>query len=266
MTLAVISYGGGVQSTALLVLAVRGEIPFHEAVFANVGDDTEHPETLRYVRSVIFPWARAHGFPLHEVRRTIRGQSVSLYRFTVERERAFVLPVWFAHSRAHGQRNCTVDWKIQPIARWLRARGATPENPALVALGISVDEWHRARTDSGIPWERLAYPLLDLRLTRSDCARIVQEAGLPVPPKSACWFCPFQSDARWRVLRQQHPHLWRRAVELDEHIRARFEKLGRGTVFLYKRCVPLATLSSAEQMTLPFDDEEAGCDGGWCFL
>jgi hypothetical protein len=43
MSVRAISYGGGVQSTALLVLAARREIDFPLAIFANVGDDSEHP-------------------------------------------------------------------------------------------------------------------------------------------------------------------------------------------------------------------------------
>ena len=46
----VISYGGGVQSPALLVMAARGELgKVDAALFCNVGDDSEHPETLEYV-------------------------------------------------------------------------------------------------------------------------------------------------------------------------------------------------------------------------
>lgn len=44
----VISYGGGVQSTAMIVLAAQGKLgPVTDAIFANVGDDSEHPQTLR---------------------------------------------------------------------------------------------------------------------------------------------------------------------------------------------------------------------------
>ena len=50
MGLRVFSYGGGVQSTAALVLAAQGKIDFPTFLFANVGDDSEHPATLRYVR------------------------------------------------------------------------------------------------------------------------------------------------------------------------------------------------------------------------
>jgi hypothetical protein len=42
----VFSYGGGVQSTAGLVLAAAGRINFPNFVFANVGEDAEHPATL----------------------------------------------------------------------------------------------------------------------------------------------------------------------------------------------------------------------------
>jgi hypothetical protein len=39
----IISYGGGVQSTAMLVLAIRGQLGYQidAALFANVGDDSE---------------------------------------------------------------------------------------------------------------------------------------------------------------------------------------------------------------------------------
>jgi hypothetical protein len=53
----VVSYGGGVQSNALLVLAAQGRIDYRRFLFANVGDDSEHPATLRYVRDVALPSA-----------------------------------------------------------------------------------------------------------------------------------------------------------------------------------------------------------------
>lgn len=40
------SYGGGVQSTAALVLAAQGIIDYPLFLFSNVGDDSEHPGTL----------------------------------------------------------------------------------------------------------------------------------------------------------------------------------------------------------------------------
>jgi hypothetical protein len=62
----VVSYGGGVQSNALLVLAAQGRIDYRTFLFANVGDDSEHPATLRYVRGVAMPYAAAHGIALDQ--------------------------------------------------------------------------------------------------------------------------------------------------------------------------------------------------------
>lgn len=39
----VFSFGGGVQSTAVLVLSAHGVLPYKQFIFSNVGDDSEHP-------------------------------------------------------------------------------------------------------------------------------------------------------------------------------------------------------------------------------
>ncbi len=57
----IISYGGGVQSTALVILATQGRIGATHAIMANVGDDSENPATLDYVRNIITPWAAERG-------------------------------------------------------------------------------------------------------------------------------------------------------------------------------------------------------------
>ena len=56
-----VSYGGGVQSTALLVLAATRRIDYPIFVMANVGDDSEHPATLDYVRDVASHYAADNG-------------------------------------------------------------------------------------------------------------------------------------------------------------------------------------------------------------
>ncbi|MCX5340244.1 hypothetical protein [Streptomyces atratus] len=71
----VISYGGGVQSTALLVLAARREIDYSTFLFANVGDDSEHPATLAYVREIALPYAVRAGLDLRQLERRRRDGS-----------------------------------------------------------------------------------------------------------------------------------------------------------------------------------------------
>ena len=51
----IFSYGGGVQSTAALVLAAQGIIDYPTFLFCNVGNDSEDPKTLDYVHKYALP-------------------------------------------------------------------------------------------------------------------------------------------------------------------------------------------------------------------
>ncbi|WP_202124351.1 adenine nucleotide alpha hydrolase family protein [Actinomadura physcomitrii] len=259
------SYGGGWQSTAALVLAAQGHIDFRTFLFANVGDDSEHPATLAYIRDHAAPYAAAHGIDLRELRRIRRdGTTETLYgRLMREGSRSIPIPVRMSNG-APGTRSCTADFKIRVIGRWLKAHGASPENPATIAIGISLDEIHRANTRRHEPYERIAYPLLDLRIRRTDCPRIIRSAGLPVPPKSSCWFCPFHRLSTWQNMRRDQPGLFTKACHLEATINKRRHALGKDPVYLTRYNAPLVDVTP-EADTLPFEQDDGTCDTGWCF-
>jgi hypothetical protein len=277
----VVSYGGGVQSTALLVLAAQGRISYRTFLFANVGDDSEHPGTLRYLREVAVPYAERHGIAIHELHRIpTRGRSAgkveTLYgRLTREGSRSLPIPVRMPDTGAPGTRSCTADFKIKVIGRWLRDHGASEDNKATVAVGISLDEIQRVNARIAQPYEILAYPLIGLLdgrsdggtgkpLRRTDCQRIIRDAGLPVPGKSACWFCPFHRPGTWQDMRRDEPALFNRAAELEALLNERRDELGRDRVYLTRFGKPLAEAIPAGQLTLAGTDDDPHCDNGWC--
>lgn len=263
MTLRVFSYGGGWQSTAALVLAAQGRIDFATFLFANVGDDSEYPATIAYVRQHAIPYARANGIDLRELHRVRRdGTTETLYqRLTREGSRSIDIPVHMANG-APGRRKCTGDFKIKVVSRWVRQHGATAGDPATVGVGISLDEIDRANNRRSGPGEQVVYPLLDLRIRRSDCPRIITSAGLPVPPKSACWFCPFKPAARWQAMRADEPGLFARACDLEDVLIARRASLGKDPVYLTGYGRPLRRVIPE---TAPLFTEDGSCDGGWCY-
>ncbi len=269
MSLHTFSYGGGWQSTAALVLAARGELDYRVFVFANVGDDSEYPGTLAYLRQIAIPFAAANGLELHQVHRTRRdGTPETLYgRLTRPGSRSLPIPVRMPDTGAPGTRACTADFKVRVVARWLREHGATPADPAVTALGITLDEIGRARTDSGIPHQRLAYPLLDLGLRRADCPPIIAGAGLPMPPKSACWFCPYHRPSEWQRMQRQEPELFARACDLEAQLIARRRELGRDPVYLTRFGRPLGEVFANRQGVL-FDPDPTAeldtCESGYC--
>jgi hypothetical protein len=263
MTLRAFSYGGGVQSTAALVLAARREIDFPLFVFANVGNDSEHPQTITYVQNVALPYAAQHGVELVTVQSTRFGTPITLYEhITHEGLHSIAIPLR-GQNGAPGRRSCTKHFKVLPIARELKRRGATPADPALMGLGISIDEFQRMRTASPIAWQRLAYPLIDLRLTRQDCERIITDAGLAIPPKSACWFCPFYSPARWREMQRTTPDIFMNAVVLEQDLIAKRRQHGHEPAYLTRFGKPLADVFGGTQLDM-FDDPDDTCESGYC--
>jgi len=258
--MSVISYGGGVQSTALVVLATQGKIDSSLAIFANVGDRSEHPKTLAYVEQFT-PWAAERGVEIVTSRWVDRAGVVrDLYDDLMsETRRSIDIPVWM-EGGAPGRRKCTSRYKIEVVGRELRKRGATDDNPATVMVGISTDEWWRANRRHAEPWEIPAYPLLDLGMSRHDCELLIARAGLPVPPKSACWFCPLQGPPGWARKRRDEPELFAAGIVLEDRINETRVRLGKDRVTLSPGVQRLADVTEAE----PTLFNGGGCDEGYC--
>ncbi len=266
-----ISYGGGVQSTALIVLAVQGIIKADVAVMSNVGDDSELPQTMAYVRDIIQPWATAQGFPVHVADPIRHGKKTTLFQeITNEGSNRTLIPVFGEKGNPLG-RACTADFKVRVINRWLRENGASKKNRATVLLGISTDEIERAGRGKEETISVREYPLLLLGHDRTACSQIIRDAGLPVPPKSSCFFCPFHSETTWRELRRDEPELFEKAQQLEDHLQQR--NIARGV----EKQVYLTRKGALNKLRLSDQIAEAGpslfgseigsdgCDSGFCW-
>jgi hypothetical protein len=257
----VISYGGGVQSTALLVLAAQGDVSVDAVLFANVGDDSEHPATLDYVRDVADPYGERMGVPVV----TLSRPDTVLQRILGSKVGSTPIPMR-AESGAPGVRSCTIDYKIKVISKWTKEHGATADDPASVLIGFSWDEAHRVKDMERSPWEVAEYPLLDRRLTRHDCQNIIERAGLPVPHKSSCFFCPFHRPSVWAQMRRDEPALFIKSAEIETEVNRRRTEHGKPPMFLTRLGKPLELAINAElQDDLDLGGDEAeGCHSGDC--
>jgi hypothetical protein len=52
---------------------------------------------------------------------------------------------------------------------------------------------------------------------RERCQQVIRAAGLPVPMKSACWFCPASKKHEIVWLEQHHPDLMKRALAIERN-------------------------------------------------
>lgn len=256
MSVKAFSFGGGVQSTAALVLAAQGKIDYKTFLFSNVGDDSEYPKTIEYLHNVAIPYAQAHGIDLQILMKHRKGVPETLWESLMRDNRSIGIPVRMSNG-APGNRSCTADFKIKVIAKWMKQHGATKQAPGAVGIGISLDEFQRMK-DSMLPHIRNEYPLIDLRLDRQDCVNLISRAGLPVPPKSSCFFCPFHTIRAWQELYDKEPELFQRSVFLEQTLNERRRSLGKDEVWLTSKAMPLDQVvngSHQNQLAL-FPDEE----------
>jgi hypothetical protein len=164
-----------------------------------------------------------------------------------------------------GNRTCTVDFKIFRIARYIKRTYGLKEQ--MVGLGISIDEIHRARIGVSKILKSLGivqhneYPLIDLRFSRNDCRKIILEAGLPEPPKSSCWFCPYHRPSYWKELRSEKPELFQKAIDLEKYINGKRNAMGRDISYLHSSLKPL---EQAVDMQGNFFNELENCESGYC--
>jgi hypothetical protein len=206
-----LSLGWGVQSFTLAAMVALGDL---EPVDVAIHADTTHEASGTYSFAARWtPWLEAKGV------RVVTVVSLRAQPFDELTSMKTDIPAFTVGNSDKGgqlRRQCTSDWKIAPLRRWLQAN--RNGQPIEQWLGISLDEFQRMK-DSDVKYITHRWPLIERRMTRWDCQRYLETNGLEVPPKSACVFCPYHNQAAWRELKAEGGADWQKAVEVDEAIR-----------------------------------------------
>lgn len=285
--LRIISLGAGVQSTTLALMSAAGEIDQADcAIFADTGDEPrgvyDHLQRLMpmlpFTTHVVRAW---EGYGNPGIKQRLGDEILAAARGTGKQGSHSRPPFFVRNPDGTGgiiRRQCTGDYKIDVIQKKEREllglkRGQRWPKEILIEqwIGISTDEASRQKpvmqrtVRNGqpvmIPHPTIAgrWPLLERRMSRADCMRWLTKHGHPIPPKSACTFCPFHSNAEWRRIKDS-PADWARAVEIDRAIRTGLvAKQLDGELYLHasRKPLELVDLSTDPQLNL-FEDE---CEG-----
>lgn len=193
-----VAYGMGVDSTAVLVgLAARGIRP-DLILFADTGG--EKPETYAYL-PVMQAWLASVGFPAIQVVRYAPKHD----RYTTLEGNCLAnetLP-----SLAFFGRGCSDKFKREPQDKWVRANFPAARLAWDAGLKcrkmIGYDAGPKDARRSSIAEDdeyTYEYPLREWGWDREECERQIVTAGLPVPVKSACFFCPASKPAEIAAL------------------------------------------------------------------
>lgn len=244
MTTHILSYGGGTQTMAMIILVQRGILPRPDYIIA-ADTGREMPSTWQYADTYTRPILASIGMELHIASHDLA--TVDVYGKNGD----LLVPVFTKTGKLSTY--CSNEWKARVVQRYARTvLGIKGE--IVNWIGFSLEERKRVKGDDG-----RRYPLLDLMLSKADCEEIIASAGLPLPKKSRCWMCPHQSNVEWREVRSD-PALWTEAVALDTEIRENDE---RGGVFLHASRIPLidANLDADDRA-----EPARQCGLGMCFV
>lgn len=199
----VVAYGAGVDSSAMLVgMYQRSQVP-DAILFADTGG--ERDETYAYL-PIIQKWLAEVGFPpVTVVRNEVKDFKHHPPYHSLEEN---CLTNGTLPSVAFGfqMKSCSLKWKAAPQHKWIKSFGPARDCWALGgkvvrAIGFDASPADRKRSyaAAGIddPLYRCIYPLQEWGWDRERCKEEIRTAGLPVPPKSSCFFCPAMKP--WEV-------------------------------------------------------------------
>lgn len=254
----VVSCGIGVQSSTVALMADRGEIEPRPdcGIFADT--QAEPGAVYRWYDQL----CDLVTFPIYRVSSGNLTATIGAKRPS-GKFRIIPIPAYvrMPDGRKMGgllNRSCTRDYKINPIRKKLRELlGLTgrkaPAFPVVSQwIGISLDEAHRMKP-SRDSWIENRWPLIEKRMTRSDCLAWLEAHGFPRPPKSSCVFCPFHSDAHWQSLTAEERET---ANRVDDSLRCHpsGEYRRTGSVYLHRSGRPLREIDFKDKNRSLFED------------
>jgi len=240
----IISYGGGTQSTALVLMGLNGEFDLPRPDFAVFADTGGEPQFIYdYLDYFVKYCKEKYDFDIH----VIKHKKGLVHRLLEEIHKArdgkfysnSAPPFYYMEN---GQvkmfmRQCTSDYKVHPITKFINSQLERKE-PYRLWMGISFEERQRMRI-STIKRRKNFYPLVENYVKRMGSVQYVIDQGLKAPQRSSCYFCPFHSDRYWKWLKKDHPGEFAKAVDFESKVQKRVNGHLNESVYLHRSCVPL---------------------------
>lgn len=265
--LQVLSSGGGTQSNCMIVLIAMGALPKPDLVIM-ANTEREASNVFDYQRECIQPICNSIGLEYVIVNKS----DYTDVDITYSEDADTTMPPFFTEFNGRDKDNrcnkqpgfCSDKWKVVPIRRYLNERFGEKElskRGVDMWIGMSFDESSRVKYPSG-KWQK-RYPLFEAQILREQAIKIVQDYGLPEPPRSACWMCPNRHDDEWQWMKENQPQDFESAVKFEQELKEEFPWL-----WLHKNGEPLSDLDfkKLSKSSKQIDIFERFCDTGMCFV
>ncbi len=255
----IISLGLGLQSTTLYFMSSIGIYQRADyAIFADPG--AEHPKTYELLKWLLIWQKENNGIPIFVEKKSLYDDLLKQRNSTGHRFAS--LPLYAKKGLGILRRQCTYEYKVMVVNKKIRElhklRPRQRMKPTEVWIGITTDEATRMKDSTKFNITN-KYPLVDLMMNRSDCAKWLEKNGYPIPARSSCVFCPYSSNSTWKS-HKKDKEVWNKVINIDKAIRTKEEL--KEEFYLHRTCVPIDEVYLQEDQEDLFENE---CEG-YCGL
>lgn len=285
--LTILHNGGGVQTGTIVEMIHDGILPKPDAaISADTGNEPSYiyqqwQRDKILLSSIGVPFLMVNnGNILNDLYRGERFAAMPLFTRRYEKIEGYGLSGQ-SYQDGKMKRQCTSDYKIVPIEREVRTmllemgmaketRHKPPRiriNPGVIVeswIGYTIDEIERVNRIHQAKWQRFKFPLIDMKMTKSDCVQWLRDNGKPPRLSSACVICPLIGNAQRRQIRDNDPAGWQQAVKFDADLRngdLRIAATAKGDLYVSDKFIPLSVLNIDENENQPtlFQCMNLGC-------
>ena len=209
----ILSYGGGMDSTALVAMDADREATCE---FLGISMDTLYHALPEFEYAVFADPGAEFGVTYRTIDKV---KNLLGARLAITQKEGETIAEWchrlgIVPIMPGGAHVCSKKFKGDVLAAWAKAEGVT--EPVWL-IGIEANEGRRAKRFTPPKGDNAEYryPLIDLDLTRDKLDGLLAHLGWENVHKSSCVFCPYMAEWELRDMYLNHPEEWAQVVEIE---------------------------------------------------
>lgn len=211
----ILSFSGGKDSTAMLLMAKEKNYPIDEIIFCDTGK--EFPALYRHIDKI----EKYINIPITRIK---AEKSFDYWMFEHIKPRSKRIEETGYGWPSSTVRWCTGNLKIQPIKKYLKNKYG---DQFYQYIGMAYDEIKR-----GINYKvpNVIYPLIEWKITEAMALKYCYDKGFDWEglythfDRVSCWCCPLKNQRELYMLYSFYPELWEELKDMDRRMGYRFKK------------------------------------------